>query len=98
MDEILGIPLGQLTINGLALLAIGLVTVGLIRGFLIPKTTHLEAVARERERAAEFKELWNIANKRGDVMETVAEDLVTVGENVNRLLKALPPLQEGGSM
>lgn len=95
MDELLGIPIGQLTINGLALVAIALVIFGLARGLLVPKSTHLEAIARERERTSDYKELWNIANRRGDVMETVAEDIVIVGENVNKLLKALPQPKEG---
>ncbi len=97
MDEFLGIPIGQLTINGLALVAIALVIFGLARGLLVPKSTHTEIVGRADQRAADYKELWEIANRRGDVMEAVAEDLVTVGENVNKLLKALPPLREGGS-
>jgi hypothetical protein len=91
MDEVLGIPIGQLTINGLALLAIALVVTGLLTGRLVPVKTHEREIAVERERTADFRELWNIANRRGDVMETVAEDLVVVGENVNKLLKALPP-------
>lgn len=94
MDELLGIPIGQLTINGLALLAIALVVVGLITGRLVPARTHEREIAVERERTADFRDLWNIANRRGDVMETVAEDLVVVGENVNKLLKALPPVKE----
>lgn len=95
--EILGIPIGQLTINGLALIAIGLVLTGFITGKILPVKTHEREIAVERERTADYKELWQIANKRGDVMETVAEDLVIVGENVNRLLNSLPPLKEGGS-
>lgn len=91
MDEILGIPIGQLTLQGIALLGIAAVVIGLARGWLVPKSTHLEVVGRADQRAADYKELWDIANKRGDVMESVAEDLVVVGENVNKLLTALPP-------
>lgn len=93
--DILGIPIGQLTINGLALVAIGLVVTGLITGRLVPVKTHEREIAVERERTADFRDLWNIANQRGDVMETVAEDLVVVGENVNKLLKALPQPKRG---
>lgn len=91
MDDFLGIPLGQLTINGLALLAIALVVFGLARGLLVPKSTHLEIVGRADKRADDYKDLWGVERRRGDVMESVSTDLVIVGENVNKLLKALPP-------
>jgi len=66
------------------------------KGELIPQITAERELASEKRRADEFKELWQIQDKRGDVLETVAEDLVVVGENVNKLLKSLPsPSQEG---
>lgn len=95
MDDFFGIPIGQLTINGLALLAIATVVTGYATGFLVPKRTHERELQRADERTADWRELWQIANQRGDVMESVAEDLVVVGENVNKLLKGLPPLTEG---
>jgi hypothetical protein len=93
--DIFGIPIGQLTVNGLALLAIALVVVGLITGRLIPVSTHNREVKAATDRGNEFRELWQVADRRGDVMESVAEDIVVVGENLNKVLKALPiPHQE----
>jgi hypothetical protein len=93
--EIFGIPVGQLTINGLALLAIATVVTGYATGFLVPKRTHDRELDQEARRTADWKELWSIANQRGDVMESVATDLVVVGENVNKLLQSLPPAKGG---
>jgi hypothetical protein len=95
MDQLFGIPIGQLTVNGLALVAIGLVVTGFITGRIIPLRTHNRELAAANERTADFRELWQVADKRGDVIESVAEDLVIVGENMNKVLKALPtPHQE----
>lgn len=96
MGELFGIPVGQLTINGLALLAIALVVTGYASGFLVPKRTHERELAQADERTEDWRELWQIANQRGDVMESVATDLVVVGENVNKLLNALPPAKGEG--
>lgn len=88
--EIFGIPVGQLTINGLALIAIGIVIFGLARGLLIPRSTHRELVERADQRAEDYKEIAATERRRGDVQESIATDLVVVGENVNKLLKSLP--------
>ena len=66
------------------------------KGELVPRITHEEGIAREKETTSVYKELWQISDKRGDVMESVAGDIVVIGENLNRVVKALPsPLPEG---
>lgn len=67
-------------------------------GKLIPRDTHVDVVKRADQRAEDFKLLWETADKRGDVMEGVASDIVVIGENLDKVLKSIPaPPLEGRS-
>jgi hypothetical protein len=65
-------------------------------GDLVPRITHDRELARERQRGDDFKEMWQVSDKRGDVMEQVAGNIVTIGENMDHLLKSLPTPNGGG--
>jgi len=67
------------------------------KGELVPRITHEREVDRADQRAADYKELWQISDKRGNVMEGVAEDIVIIGENLNKVIKALPAPGGGAS-
>jgi translation initiation factor 6 (eIF-6) len=90
MEELLGIPLGQLTLNVICLGGIGAMLFGMLRGLIIPKSTHDRELARADQRAEDYRMLWEVANKRGDKLEEVAEDVVVIGETMGNLLRALP--------
>lgn len=69
-------------------------------GDLVPRKNHEEAMRRADQRTDDYKELWQISDKRGDVMEGVASDIVVIGENLDKVLKSLPTpasAQEGRS-
>lgn len=79
-----------LTINSLALAVIALVVVSVVRGWLVPRHTHERELEQANQRAADYKELYQTADKRADILEEVAGDIVTVGETMTKVLKALP--------
>lgn len=83
ITDILGIPIGQLTLSGIALAAIAFLVVALMRGLLIPKSTHERELAQSDRRAEDYKEALAISEKRGDTLEQI-------GVTVVRILNALP--------
>lgn len=66
------------------------------RGDLVPKETHEREMKAERTRGDEMRDLWKISDRRADVMESVAGDIVVIGENLDKLLQALPVSREEG--
>lgn len=82
-DLLLGMPIGQLTLSGIALGAIALLVIGLLRGLVIPKATHEREIAQANQRAEDYKEALAISEKRGDVLEQI-------GVSVTKLLDAIP--------
>ena len=98
MSELLGIPVGSLTLNGIALVAIALTVFGLIRGWLVPSSTVKRELQRADQRADDYKELWQVADQRADTLQLIAGDVVVIGETMNKVLKSLPgPYQEGSA-
>lgn len=83
VTDILGVPLGQLTLSGIALAAIALLVTGLFRGWVIPKGTHERELDQANQRAEDYKEALAISEKRGDVLEQI-------GVSVTKLLDAIP--------
>lgn len=82
--EVLGIPLGQLTLSTIALAAIAFTVIGLQRGWLIPKNTHERELGQADKRADDYKELYETSDKRATLLEE------QIGKTVVKILNALP--------
>ena len=89
VTDILGIPIGQLTLSGIALAAIAFMVIGLFKGWVIPKSTHDRELEQANQRVADYKEALTISEKRGDTLEQI-------GVTVDKLLNALPKPPRGG--
>lgn len=90
VSSVLGIPIGQLTLSGIALAAIAFMVIGLLRGWLIPKSTHEREIGQEHQRALDYKELYETADKRATVLED------QIGATVTKVLNALPVPKKTG--
>jgi len=96
MDETLSLLPWPVQLGVIGFLILTIVTIlvrherQISKGDLVPRITHTEAIKREHDRAEDYKEMWKIQDQRGDVMEDIAEDIVVIGENLNKVLKSLP--------
>lgn len=93
VTDILGIPLGQLTLNGLAVLAISAVVFALIRGLLIPKSTHERELEQVNQRADEWKEAFTVSDKRGDTLE---QGFITLEKFIRAMPQSVDEPPKGG--
>lgn len=99
MQEILGIPLSVATPSALALSAIAIIVLSFVRGWIMSKfaveqvlQASASLITQSNARADEYKQLYLTEKERGDVLQSVVEELKIVGKSTAKILESLPPI------
>lgn len=86
-----------LTPSALLLGEIALLMTAFFRGWIVAKPTYTEITKLQNSRIEEaikrgddYKLAWELSEKRADVLQALVADTTSVGENVNKILNALP--------
>jgi hypothetical protein len=100
-DTIMSSPLTPIT---LSLAAISLIITSFARGWIVSRFTVETLLSVQNLRIAEaikrgddYKLAWELSEKRADILQKLVDKTTAVGENVDKILSALPLPPNGGS-
>lgn len=99
MNEVLGIPLSVATPSALSLMAIALIITSFARGWIVSKltvetllTVQNLRISEAIQRGDDYRTAWELSEKRADLLQDLVDNLSIVGVSVDKILKALPPV------
>lgn len=99
IDTIVGSPLTPIS---LSLAAISLIITSFARGWIVSRFTVEQLLGVQNLRIAEaikrgddYKAAWELSEKRGDILQSMVDQLAGVAVTVDKVLTALPAPHSG---